>query len=1538
MKNWLTLAMCIFAVFSIQAQTFSPDRKKFAKEFHKVLENYGKGTFREFSEKLLPAIIEDEDQFPELFFAVMVNTSNKIIAKRLSPYPALYNYVYSVYGMAINNQTQKGFDAWHVTVDRMIEEKNSRKFDRYTEMTAGFFFNGRLYEASNYSWYYKGGDYVFDYTNQPIVRFQNGNLVCLVGNRDEKAAKKQPFIDSIVIYNTEGTLDPLLFKWRGDGGKITWEKVGMNPAENYAEIRDYSIALKSSQFSADSVAYTTPYFEEPIMGLLTERAFIPNRKEDLVYPQFQSYDKQLFIKDIKPGMDFLGGLAFKGANLEGLGDKNQDAKLTIFSENKVFITAKSQLFLIDPKRIRSFRAQINMRFADADSITHPGAELDYSQEKNTVELSRTNQGIGQAPFNNSYHQLDMYIPKLIWGVETIGLEIGFDYGMSREKKVARLESTNFFDLRLYDQLQGMESLHPLVGITNYANANGRENIPEGMLATSLEKTIDQAKITLLQLANMGFIMYDTENKIINVNQKAFNFVESRSLQRDYDNLMFVSDLRPKELKGYTPEQIAKNPALQAVQMQFDQMNAERERLKSFGFINLVTKELYLAAVDQVVISANQSTSVFPRNFDITIRKNRDFDFKGYINAGKLSIDAEISDFVYDDFKFNLTKSNKTNFRVKPLQKEDGTKAIPMVSQLTGVVGELQVDDPTNRSGMNEEIIGYPKLNSVKPSYIYYNSKDIYRGAYDSVRFYYTAEPFLMDSLDDFSEAAFRLKGELTSAGIFPKIKQDIKIMPDYSFGFSTKSPEGGYEFYGSEAKFDNKIVLSNNGLQGAGTISYINSTSTSKAFSFLPDSTIGVSEFTNVKSETAVEFPEVYGKAVFVTYIPKGNILKAQSNLKNDLQFFGNQAILKGTAFLTPKGMSGRGLMNFLQATLISDNFSYKCYDIFADTSDFILRNTKQGEGEDRVAFRTNNVKADVSFKDRKGEFASNDGTSKVEFPVNKYICRMDKFSWEMESSEIQMSSAIDDLASNSGVEMDQPNFFSTNDRRDTLSFKSSQARFSLEEKTIFCDKVNYVDIADARIYPNEKKMIIRKDAKIDPLSNAKIVANYITRYHTFTKAEVKIGGKKDYSATGEYPYYDVDSNATYIHMDKIGLDTSFLTVASGKVTKEMGFKMSNEFEFYGDLLVNAVDPLVRFKGATRIVHDCEKFQRSYLSFDAPIDPTNIQIPVSKSMQNLNGEPISAGIVWRDSPITDSIRIYPTFLSSLENSEDPIVMTASGVLQYDFGTKEYQIGPKAKFLNPTEPGNIIKLSTSTCSMAGSGLINLGMDYGPVDVKGYADMTYNQETGITELDMTLNFIMPVDKGIFQDMATRMSITPASENMDLTKVNLEQALIEFEGQEAADKFKSDYTIKGEVKKIPESFQDGLVFTGVKMRSFNKREFQEKGLVTNFEPAVMVSAFNRPVCKVIEFDAFFMQTYSGAASDKFMMKYQVPGGRVYYFDYTMEKKDGELRIISGDKAFQTAIQTEKEDKLKSKNFKYGITDQKIYVAKFNRLIGIQ
>src|SRR5690606_12424359 len=276
--------------------------------------------------------------------------------------------------------------------------------------------------------------------------------------------------------------------------------------------------------------------------------------------------------------------------------------------------------------------------------------------------------------------------------------------------------------------------------------------------------------------------------------------------------------------------------------------------------------------------------------------------------------------------------------------------------------------------------------------------------------------------------------------------------------------------------------------------------------------------------------------------------------------------------------------------------------------------------------------------------------------------------------------------------------------------------RLNMKEKTIVCNEVEYIDVADARIYPAGQEIIIRKKAVMDQLENASIVANYITKYHKFERSTVNITARRAYSAKGEYPYYDKDSVPNYIVMDPIALDSSYQTYAKGTIDQARNFKLSEQFDYYGTITVKAASPEILFNGATRINHECKDFERNWLAFTSSIDPKNIQIPVSNNMKNLDGQTIAAGIVWRDSPNVDSISLYPTFLSKVANPNDPIVITSSGYLTYDENEKEFQIASREKLINRSSKGNFLSLNTETCSMLGEGVINLGMDHGDVKIQ------------------------------------------------------------------------------------------------------------------------------------------------------------------------------------------------------------------------------
>jgi len=1527
MKNSILFVIVLLVSMASWSQTYSNERQKFVKEFQKALSDFGKGEFSDFVKKELTPLLLETNEISEQMFTKMVSTCNLLETKKMDAYPEIYNYVFSVYSLSKTKQTASSVNAWNSAIDKLLESRNVKRFTEFAEMSAGFFSERRLTDKSGFGWFYEGGTYEFLYTDKPFIKVKDGNLVCrVINNESDGGRNDKAFIDSLVVYKTSGEYDPVLKKWDGNGGTINWEKVGLDPAATFAKIGNYQLSMKTSNMSADSVMLTSPYFSNPVLGQLSDRAFKVNREADRQFPQFLSYEKTLKIKNIRPKLDYEGAFSMKGNTFVGAGTIANPAKVTLFNNNKPFFIGRGTSIYLSPDKVYGNNIAISIYLKSGDSITHPGLNLNYFTQTNIIEFSRPEVGLGQAPFQNSYHQLEMYVPKIVIDEKGNLLQFTYEQGTSQEQRSARFESKDYFDARLYDQLQGLASMHPLVAIHNYSYKYDKTTITEGECATALGATLEQAKSLMLQLSNYGFISYDTEGKTVIINKKLENFVRGRAGKKDYDNLSFITDFRPKKLTGYEPEQIKKDIYLQELEVLYQKQTKERNLIQDFGTLNLTTLVISLNAVDRITLSSKLNSYVFPDNATVFVKKNRDFEFSGWVNSGKLEINTKTANFNYAENKINLVETGDGIFRVRPWKPEHGTQGVPMISSISGITGELFIDSVTNRSGTNPKITTFPRLESKTPSKVFYNSKEIFKGAYDSTRFYYTLAPFKLDSLVTFVEKSTKFKGELTSAGIFPIIKEDLKIMPDYSLGFSTAAPTNGLDFYGTGAKYENKILLSGGGLQGAGTINFVHSTSVSKELlSFLPDSTLGVVSFVNKPVETGIEFPDASTGEGYMTYIPKKNILKVTSMQKNDFAFFGaDKVTMKGTVFVTPKGMSGNGLMSFSTATVNSKNFKYKRNDIDADTSGFSLKNTYREEGEDALAFETSNVKSHISFKDRKGEFISNKGESKVEFPVNQYMCKMDMFTWLMDKEEIEMQKKESkELAIESGLDLVGPNFYSVHPKQDSLQFRAPKARFSLKEKTIYCSKVEFLDIADARIYPDSMLVTIRKKAQMDRFENAKIVANYITKYHTFTKASVQVSARRVYKGLGEYPYYDRDSIPTYIKMESIGLDSSFQTIAKGAIAKDRDFKLSPEFDYYGAILVKAASPGIDFQGATRINHSCDKFDRSWLAFNAEIDPRNIQIPVSAEMKDLEGKSLAAGIVWRDANVVDSIILYPTFLSALQSPKDPIVITASGFLTYNSDAKEFQIASKEKFINRNANGNFIALHTESCSMNGDGIIALGMDYGDVNIATVGVVNYDQNTETTTMNITAKITMAVDKGLFENVASKINKAEGLKPMDFNSNTLEAALVNWTNRATADKFKEDYTLRGEVKKLPKEIDNSIVIAGIRLQSYsNPLNPTRKGLITTVSSGVLVNVFDTPVMKYVPLNAFFQQKYSGAAGgDKFGIMIDIPGGMDYLFDYTMLKKEGVLDIVSGDNELVTAISGMKDEKLKTKNFSYRV-----------------
>ncbi|MGY8926491.1 MAG: hypothetical protein ACKVJC_04265, partial [Flavobacteriales bacterium] len=73
-----------------------------------------------------------------------------------------------------------------------------------------------------------------------------------------------------------------------------------------------------------------------------------------------------------------------------------------------FIKAKAKQIFISSEKVRISRAVFALYLSSGDSITHAGINFNYDLIKKNIQLDRSGAGIAKAPFQDSYHQLDIY--------------------------------------------------------------------------------------------------------------------------------------------------------------------------------------------------------------------------------------------------------------------------------------------------------------------------------------------------------------------------------------------------------------------------------------------------------------------------------------------------------------------------------------------------------------------------------------------------------------------------------------------------------------------------------------------------------------------------------------------------------------------------------------------------------------------------------------------------------------------------------------------------------------------------------------------------------------------------------------------------------------------------------------------------------------------------------------------------------------------------------------------------------------------------
>ncbi len=1365
---------------------------------------------------------------------------------QVAPYYLLYFKILTT--LVKLNSDPSTLDLFHKSVIYCLEAKNpSRTILKYLTQTELMVVKNDLMFTNTEAWHVRNGSCKFAFDTVPYFSFKSADLACVVRN------------DSACIYETKGSFYPLTQIWFGNGGKVYWERAGFARDVVYAKLFDYKINTRTITYSADSVLfYHGGYFKKFLSGKLEDKAMVDITAESATFPKFtMKKGEQIYINLFKD-IEFFGGFNLQGSRVIGTPGSDGFSRIEIKHNNNPFISLKSTEFAIRPYRFVTARAMA-LIFIENDSIFHPAVQVRYNLSSNELMMSRGDEGLGQSPFFDSYHRLDMYNEAIYWKLneETMSLE---DIKGIRTKSEASFESSDYFSAYRFDKMQGIDDINPAMLVSVYVRKNKTDRFYAEDYAAWTKKPIEQIVVQLIKLANAGFLNYDIDHRFAIVQPRLNEFLAARSGVKDSDVISFNSFVE----KG---------------------SNAKLD-LKNF--------RLSIEGVKQVMLSDSQYVYVAPRDEKVIITKNRDFSFKGRVHAGLFDFIANECTFQYDKFSMSIPKIDSA-MMIAPAWSVDANgyrEFVRVKNVLANMNGELFIDSPDSKSG-RKMLHHYPLLISKDTSYVYFDRKDIVNGAYKKKDFYFMVNPFTMDSINSLPPGDLKFEGKLVSAGIFPDLNETIRVQKDYSLGFNKVVTSPGLPIYGGKGTYSDTIRLSNRGLRGSGKLKYLSSVTEANDFLFTPDSTSAkVKNYELTKVNGQYEFPDANVKDAEMKWMPGKDMMTVQNSKNDSISMFGNKAKLSGALSVAPTGLKGNGKLSFENAQVDSKLYNFKNESFTSDTSDFKLLT----DDRKKEALRVHVFKASIDFATRQGHFIATGKGALMEFPVIQYNCVVNEFDWLMDKKQLQLINKAsftreqyyqlkpEELISYAhGKEI----YTSTDPKQDSLSFFALHALYDLDSNFLEVEDARIIKVADAAIFPFNGKLSVGKDGFIKELKQAEILTNVTNLYHRFYNANVNIASSKRYTAKGLYDYTPSDGDVTTLEMKNIAINSQGETYASTRISDSMNFMINRYFRFQGKLEVNAATKLINFEGGYGFVHDCSILKHEWIELFADIDPKNVFIPVPEKPENTGNGKLRVSVFYS---LTDNT-IKPGFFSKVENVTDPDIFSARGFVAYQPQWAEYRIADSSKLRNPQLTGNMLSFNTNRCMLSGEGQMELASNLGQLKMTSAGSINY-----FSIVDSTSCNVLSALDFFFSDEAMKLFADAIngseSTGFDVSSLNYTRSLREFAGKEEADKILTELSLYGQYKKFPDVLNHTMVLTELQM-GWNKdmRSFISKG------PIGISNLGKFPVNKRVK---GYVEIGKRRSGDILNLYFEPAENQWYYFAFA----SGTMQVLSSDKSFNEKL----------------------------------
>ncbi len=589
-----TALLTLFAAVGLQGQmlkSFNADPKIFLKEVEGYMtagrnENCKKAvtTFRE--------LYEGGKISPEQF-GYIHGVCDKMIGRKMMATPYFLDYFTAVNALVNDSlAAAKHFPAWSGVTASILDGLRGGRFNDYSnflQFSIDLFTEKALYYTPNGPiWKCTSPDFVIGY--------DTGQVSLTFPMTDVYGVRKT---DTIYLRNTSGVYYPLQWRWEGQEALVDWDRTGLKGVR--CTFPRYTINTKETTYRATDATLIHPtFFDGPVKGYFEDKIVVKSPKMEDQYPRFESIDK-IKLKDIGDRVEYYGGFKILGAQIQGVGGKENPAEIRLYdNDDRLVVCARAVFFNIQKGvRVQSENTKVSI-YMGQDSLYNPDINFKYTVANRKLSLYPDFDAGSGTPFFNSHQNVEVYVKDLEWKIDQSFISIGVQERGASNSSEVDFESANMFDPLRFEYYRGLADYNAITkiaffwrdlmafkaleekrvevdGVMVLTDLNDKKRlryvvkqlapqvedtlaikdelaeldpvakkVPARYLSYLLLSTNDVAVIGRLldNLQSEGFIFYDADNRIVTLRDKLFHYCDAAINKVDFDNIKIKSILDP----------------------------------------------------------------------------------------------------------------------------------------------------------------------------------------------------------------------------------------------------------------------------------------------------------------------------------------------------------------------------------------------------------------------------------------------------------------------------------------------------------------------------------------------------------------------------------------------------------------------------------------------------------------------------------------------------------------------------------------------------------------------------------------------------------------------------------------------------------------------------------------------------------------------------------------------------------------------------------------------------------------------------------